>query len=83
MSRIRMIVRPLLVPELCSFDYFFGHFSQKSCTPHNSVTIWDIFIKPYRNVYQVKTMCRVQIRLLALSSFQSYGPLIVFYAYFV
>ena len=37
-----------------------------------------IFMKLYRNVYQVKTMCHIQLWLLSVLLFQSYGPLIVF-----
>ena len=39
--------------------------------------------KKKRNVYPVKTMCRLQLRLLSVSSFKSYDPLIVFLCYFV
>ena len=28
--------------------------------PQSSVTVWDIFIKLYKNVYQVRMMCRIQ-----------------------
>ena len=35
----------------------------------------------YKNVYQVKTMCCVQLWLLTISSFLSYVPLIVFLAH--
>ena len=47
----------------------------------NSVAFLDIFMKLYRNVYQVKTMCGVLLRLISFHL--SYDPLIVFYAYFV
>ena len=36
--------------------WLFFQFPQTSCTPHNSVTVWNIFMKLYRKVYQVKTM---------------------------
>ena len=36
-----------------------------------------LFMKLYRNVYQIKTMCGIQLWLHFLI-FQSYGPLIVF-----
>ena len=40
MPRTRMIVPPL--------RSFFKHFSPKNyCTPHNSVTVWDIVMKLY------------------------------------
>ena len=38
-----------------------------SCTLHNSHTVHDIFMQFYRNVYKVKTMCRIQKWLLLLS----------------
>ena len=31
-----------------------------SCTSHNSVIVWDIFMKLYRNVYKVKAMSHMQ-----------------------
>ena len=94
MSRKRTVVPAFLVSELCPFDYFFTppppkkkkkkkkKKKNKSCTPHNSVTLWDIFMKLYRNEYQVKTKCRVQLWLLSLSSFKSNDPLIVFLCLF-
>ena len=54
MCRARMIVPPFLVSNLCPFDIF---FQKKSRTTRNPVTVWDIFMELYRNVYQVKTMC--------------------------
>ena len=75
MSRKRTIVSTFLISELRPFDFFLN-FPKNSCTPHISVTLWDIFMKLNRNVYQVKTTCRVQFWLF--SWFNSYGPLIVF-----
>ena len=71
----------LWFPDLCTLTYFVYalHFPQNFCTPHNSVTLWDILMKLNGNLYQVMTMCRVQLRLLSLSLFQSYGTLIVFF----
>ena len=53
-------------------------FPKKSCTSHTSVTVWVIFMKLYRNVYQVKTMCRVELWMFSVSSFQCYAPWIIF-----
>ena len=58
MSRIRMVVPPFLVSKLCPFDHF---LKKKSCTHHNSVTVIYIFMKLYRNVYQVVTKCLVLV----------------------
>ena len=58
---------------MCPFDYFFSIFITKnSSTPHNSETVWDILIKLYRNIYQVKIMCRVQLRLLTVSELRPF-----------
>ena len=48
--------------------YAFDIFSANNyCTTHNFVTVWDIFIKLYRNVDQVKTICGVQLLLISVS----------------
>ena len=31
-----------------------------SCRLHNSLTVRDIFMQFYKNMYQVETMCRLQ-----------------------
>ena len=41
---------PLTVFRLLILSYF------HSCTPHSLVTLWDIFMKFYRNVFEVKTI---------------------------
>ena len=57
-----MITFHYFVSELLNFDCFCllilcnFHF----CIPHNSVIVWDIFMKLHRNVYQVKMMGRLQ-----------------------
>ena len=73
MSRERMIVPPFLVSKLCPLDIF-SHFL---CMNRNSVTIRNMFMKLSRNVYEVKTMFGIQLFLIPVSSFLSYGPLIV------
>ena len=43
----RILLWLLSVSELWPFDYFFMLIlcNFHSCTPHNSVTVWDIFMK--------------------------------------
>ena len=50
----------------------------QSCTLHNSFTVYDIFMQFYRNVNEVKTMCRAEEWLSLLSWLPSYAPLIFF-----
>ena len=67
--------------KLCPFDFFFFfHFFPKNyCSPNND-NVWDNFMILYRNVYRVKIMCCVNYGCFL---FLGYGPLTVFYAYFV
>ena len=71
-----MIVPLFLVSELCPFDLYEG----KIVIHHTTVTVIFIFMKLYRNVYQLKTTC-VHFWLLSVSSFPSNAPLF-FYDYF-
>ena len=58
-----IIIVPLyLISKLWPFDIF---SSKNSCTPHNSVTSLDIFMKLYRNAFQFKIMCHIHLRLLS------------------
>ena len=70
-SRARMIVPPYSVSKLFPFDYFLSppppQIKIIVRLIDKRVTVWDIFTKFYRNVYQVKIMCRVQLRLLYVS----------------
>ena len=49
MSRVQMSVPPFLAIKFCPFDSF---FHKNPCTTYDSVTIWDFYMKLYRNVYQ-------------------------------
>ena len=59
----KTIVPALLVSECCPFEYC--KKTQLLCTMHLTV-------------FRVKTKCCIQLWLLLIFSFQSYGPLIVF-----
>ena len=82
MYQVKMIcsAQALLFPFLLDFKLcplnLFSFFFKSSCMPHNLVTVWDIFMKRSKNVYQIKIMCSEQFRLLT-------GSELCFYAYFV
>ena len=71
MSCARIIDILIKYPSYIPLDYFF-HFPKNYCTPHTSTTFYEIFMKLYRNVYQVKTICRVQLWLLSVSELCSF-----------
>ena len=73
-----MSILPFLVFKFCPFDNFPRFFPKHSCTPHNSVTAWDILMKPYRNVYQVNIMYHVQLKCSFVTPYLSLDPLVVF-----
>ena len=74
---------PFLSFQVMPFLLIFQVSPKKMCTPNILVNIWGIFVKLYMNVYQIKTMCRVHCFLFIHLSILSYGPLIMFLAYFV
>ena len=58
-----MVVPFFLAANLFPFDFI----SQKVLVnPNNLVTVWDILMKLYRNVYQVKMMCPHTITIIQL-----------------
>ena len=65
MSRTILIAFVFFVSELWSFDCFMLILCNlHSCTLHNSLTIHDIFMQFYRNVFYVKTMCLSRARII-------------------
>ena len=52
-----------LVFELSAFDLV--PYS-KSCPGHNSLTVWNIFMKLYRCMHDIETMCREKGKQLLL-----------------
>ena len=79
MSLSRLIIPPYSVSKLSPCDCLFFIFPKNSCTPHNLVNVWDSYLKLYRNVYQVKIVCRIPVLLLSVSELLPF----VFYAYIV
>ena len=77
MSRTRIVVPPYLVYKYCPV-IIFSIFSKKTCTLLNSVTFCDIFMKLYMDVYQVKIICRVHLRLLSVSELWSFDCVFIF-----
>ena len=75
----RMIVHHIKLPSKVPLIIFFPFFPKNYCMPNNSVTIWDIFMKFYRNMYQIKIVCHIQLQGFL---FLSYVPLIVFLSLF-
>ena len=61
-----------LVFELSALDLV--HYS-KPCPGHNSLIVWNIFMKLYRCMHDIETMCHEQGKELLLVSFLSYLPL--------
>ena len=57
---------------------FFYFFRKNYCTPQNTVTSWDVFMKLYRNVYNFKIMCRIQLRLLSVPELWPSGCVLSF-----
>ena len=47
----------------------------KQCPGHNSLTVWNIFMKLYRCMHDIETMCREQGRQLLLVWLLNYLPL--------
>ena len=74
-SRTKMIALPFLVSEILPFDYYYFFFSDYPYAHHNSVTVWNIWMKHLSNVYEAKTACRLQ-KMIDLTFFLSYFPLI-------
>ena len=62
MMHVRIIFPISLFP---SYDPLI-FFPQKIITTHNSITVWDSFMKLNMSVYKVKTICHVQ--LISLSA---------------
>ena len=63
----RMIVLLIWFPNYGSLVIYFHFFPQILERSITQSPFLDIFIKFYRNVYQVKIMCRVQLLLLFVS----------------
>ena len=61
-----------------SYRPLISFFSDYPCAHHNSLTIWNIWMKIHSNVHEINTVCHVQKWLLSLSYFLSYFPLIKF-----
>ena len=57
---------------VCLFCVIFIHVH-----PITLYLFWDIFLKLHKNVYLVKTMCRIQDWLFPLSWFLSYASLTI------
>ena len=72
-SHAIMIAPSFLVSKLFPFYYFSKH----SCMRRNSETVRDIFMQLYRNVYFVRTTCRVQERLPPLLSSYKWSELFI------
>ena len=48
---------------------------KKPCPGHNSLTVWNIFMKLYRCMHDIETMCHEKERELLLVWFLNYLPL--------
>ena len=72
----KMIAVPFLLSELLPFDYF---FIISLCMPY-SVTIWNIFMEFYSNVYEVKMLSHRKKCSPFLSLLSYFLPLIKFLA---
>ena len=51
----------------------------KLCPGHNTLTVWNIFMKLYRCMHDIETMCHEQGRQLLLVWFLNYLPLTYFH----
>ena len=47
----------------------------KPCSGHNSLTVWNIFMKLYRCMHDIETICPEKERQLLLVCFLNYLPL--------
>ena len=71
-NRVCAITLSYLVYELSALDLV--PYS-KLCPGHNSLTIWNIFMKLYRCMHGIETMCHDKGRQLLLVWFFNYLPL--------
>ena len=76
MSRTRKTTFACLVFELPALDLV--PYS-KPCVGHNSLTVWNIFMKLYRCMHDIEAMCNEHGRQLLLIWFINYLPLTKFH----
>ena len=79
MSHTKSLVSLFFVSKLFPFD-FFSHYPNVC---HKEVTVRNFLMKLDSSVYEVKTVCCIQKRVLSLSQFLSHFPLISFFPYYL
>ena len=68
-----------LIFELSALDLV---VYSKPCVSHNSLTVWNIFMKLYRCMHDIETMCHEHGRQLLLARFMNYLPLTTYVTFF-